>query len=226
MKNPNTIIIVKRIGYIFLLALMAMPLMAETYEQRVQWRNELRIGWGDQMFETLIWRPTGPIATSMSPSFSRCYLEDYHYDQHLWIEYQYRFTYWFSVGGMLDLSEVHWDMVWRDGTGAEYMRDPGHYFYNAVLMPTARFTYFHHPYVNLYSAVGLGMGINGGTELNSKGHKTDVGLAFNLTVIGVSANYRNFFTTMDFGGMTSLKDTNTIFMLGSRIINVGIGVRF
>ena len=216
----------KRIGYIFLLMLMALPVVAETYEERVQWRNELRFGWGDQLFETLIWHPAGSVVTTLPASYSRCYQEDFHYDQHLWAEYQYRFTYWFSLGGMLDMSEVHWDEVWRDGTGKEIDRDPGHYFCNVILMPTVRFTYFHHPYVNLYSGLGFGMGINSGTETNNKGHKTDVGLAFNLTLIGVSANYKRAFMAFELGGMNSLKNTNTVILLGSRMMNVSVGARF
>ena len=93
-------------------------------------------------------------------------------------------------------------------------------------MPTVRFTYFFHEYVNLYSGLGFGIGINGGTETNAKGKHTMAGAAVNVTLIGVSANYDRWFMTLDFGGMYSLKDMNTIFMASSRIINVGIGARF
>ena len=93
-------------------------------------------------------------------------------------------------------------------------------------MPTFRFTYFFHPNVNIYSGLGIGLGINGGTETNGKGRHTDVGAAVNLTVVGVSANYDRWFWTLDLGGMYSLKDANTIFMASSRIISIGLGARF
>ena len=111
-------------------------------------------------------------------------------------------------------------------TGAELSRSKDHYFYNLVFMPTVRFTYFHHPYVNLYSGLGFGMDINGGTEQDAYKRYTDVGAAINLTVFGISANYKNGFMAVDFGGLFALKNKNTIFMASSRIINVSIGARF
>ena len=189
-------------------------------------RNELRIGWGDQIFETLMWHnPTSYIHT-MPTSYHQTYHENYRYRQHICLEYQYRFSYWFGFGVMADVSEVGWDDVVRNGQGIEQSREKGHYFYNAVIMPTVRFTYFHHPYVNIYSGLGIGMDINGGTEKNAKGFKTDVGLALNLTVLGFSFNYDRWFASIDFGGMYALKNVNTIFLAGSRMINVGIGARF
>ena len=124
------------------------------------------------------------------------------------------------------MSEVGWDDVTRNGVGAVVNTSKNHYFYNLVFMPTVRFTYFHHPYVNLYSGLGVGMDINGGTETNALGRNTDIGAAVNITVFGVSANYDRWFWTVDFGGLTALKNANTIFMACSRIINVSFGARF
>jgi len=188
--------------------------------------NEIRIGWGDQLFETVMWHNPTSYTLTMPTSYRQTYHERHRYHQHLWLEYQYRFCYWFSLGGMVDMSEVGWDDVVRNGRGIELSRDKNHYFYNVVIMPTIRFTYFHHPYVNIYSGLGFGMDINGGTEKNAKGHKTDVGAAINLTLVGFSFNYDRWFATIEFGGMYALKNKNTIFMASSRMINVGIGARF
>lgn len=186
----------------------------------------MRIGWGDQLFESLIWHnPTYRVRT-MPESYRRVYHENYHHDQHIWLEYQNRPKGWFSYGGMVDISFVHWTDVTRNGKGAVVSREKGHYFYNLVIMPTIRFTYYHHEYVNLYSGLGGGMCINGGTEEDGLGRKTVVGAAINFTVFGISANYNQWFWTVDFGGMYALRDFNTIFMLSSRIINVGAGIRF
>ncbi|MBQ9340714.1 MAG: hypothetical protein IJS13_10355 [Paludibacteraceae bacterium] len=212
--------------YILTFCLISLTAAAEVAEQRELWPNEIRIGWGDQLFESLIWHNPTYIITNQPASNRFTYHENYRHNQHLWIEYQRRHNRWFSYGGMMDVSEVNWKDVTRDGTGKELKRDGGHYFYNLVLMPTIRFTYLHTLYVNLYSGLGVGLDINGGTETNGKGQKTDVGAALNLTVIGVSANYQRWFATLDFGGMYALKDANTIFMASSRIINVSIGARF
>ena len=219
--------IVKRKLYIILaFCCVALGAAAENKWEYLNQRNEIRVGWGDQLFESLIWHNPTQITKTMPVSYTQTYAENYHHDQHIWLEYQYRFRSWFSLGGMIDLSEVHWEMVTRNGAGVETARDKGHYFYNIVIMPTIRFTYFHHEYVNLYSGLGIGLGINGGSETNGYGRHTDVGAAVNITVFGVSANYQRWFWTVDFGGLYSLKDANTIFMASSRIINVGLGARF
>ena len=205
---------------------MASVAVAETKWDHINMRNEIRIGWGDQLFESLMWHNPTSIVTNLPASWSQTYHENYRHHQHLWLEYQWRFTHWFSLGGMFDMSEVGWDDVKRDGTGAEISRSKDHYFYNLVLMPTVRFTYLYHPNVNLYSGIGLGMCINSGTEQDAYARYTDFGAALNLTVFGISANYQRWFMTVDFGGLYALKNMNTIYMASSRIINVSIGARF
>ena len=205
---------------------LSMGTFAESRWAYLNMRHEMRIGWGDQLFESLIWHNPVYRIKTMPASYRQVYHEDYHHDQHIWVEYQYRHKGWFSFGGMTDISFVHWDDVTRNGLGEEISRDKGHYFYNLVIMPTIRFTYLHHEYVNLYSGLGVGMDINGGTETDGLGNHTVVGAAINLTVIGLSANYQRWFWTVDFGGMYALRDANTIFMLSSRMINVGFGARF
>ena len=218
---------VKRKLYIVLvLCCFVATAFAETKWDHITWRNELRLGWGDQLFESLMWHNPTSYTTTVPTSYEQTYHEDFQHHQHLWLEYQWRFKYWFSMGLMTDLCEVDWNDVTRDGTGAELSRSEGHYFYNVVIMPTIRFTYFHHPNVNIYSGLGVGIDINGGTEKNAKGHKTDVGAAVNLTVLGISANYQQWFMAVDLGGMYALKDANTIFLASSRMINASIGVRF
>ena len=199
---------------------------AENKWTHITQRNELRMGWGDQLFESLIWHNPTSIITTMPDSYQQVYKENYCYNQHVWMEYQWRFTHWFSLGAMVDFSHVGWDEVTRNGKGAELNRKEDQFFYNAVIMPTIRFTYFHHENVNFYSGLGVGLDINGGTETNADGHNTDVGAAVNLTVFGISANYQRWFWTVDCGGLYALKNANTIFLMSSRIVNVGMGVRF
>ncbi len=216
----------KKIYLIGLLCCLCAGVTAETKWDHLTQRNELRVGWGDQLFESLMWHNPTHIVTTMPASYQQTYHENYRHNQHLWVEYQWRFSHWFGMGGMLDISEVGWDDVTRDGQGNELARGNNHFFYNVVLMPTFRFTYLHHPNVNLYSGFGLGLGVNGGTEINGYGKKTDIGAAVNLTVFGISANFQRWFFAVDFGGMYSLKNANTIFMASSRMVNVSFGARF
>lgn len=209
-----------------MLCSIAVVGFAENKWTHITQRNELRIGWGDQLFESLIWHNPTSIITTMPDSYQQVYKENYSYNQHVWMEYQWRFTHWFSLGAMVDFSHVGWDEVTRNGKGAELNRKEEQFFYNAVIMPTIRFTYFHHENVNFYSGLGVGLDINGGTETNALGNHTDVGAAINLTVFGISANYQRWFWTVDCGGLYALKNMNTIFLMSSRIVNVGMGVRF
>ena len=219
--------IVKRIFCILIVFFgLAMHAFGEENWAYIQQRNELRVGWGDQLFESLMWHNPTTIATTMPTSWHKTYHENYRHNQHVWLEYQWRFKEWLSVGAMMDVSHVGWDEVTRNGAGQEIDRVNGCYFYNLVFMPTVRFTYFHHPYVNIYSGLGFGMDINGGTELNAAGKNTDVGMAINVTAIGVSANYERWFMAVDLGGMTALKNKNVVYMALSRMINVSIGARF
>ena len=226
-SNSKNLMGFRRVFYILaLLCGLVFSVHAEDKWAYINQRNELRIGWGDQLFESLMWHNPTHVYRQLPVDYRQVYHENYHHDQHFWIEYQWRFKHWFSLGAMVDWSDVRWDDVTRNGAGVEVAREGGHWFYNFVIMPTIRFTYFHHPNVNLYSGLGIGLDINGGSEVNGAGRKTDVGAAANITVFGVSANYQRWFWTVDFGGLYALKNANTIFMASSRIINVGLGARF
>ena len=216
----------KIIYTLFLLCGLSWSASAETQWDFIQRRNEIRLGWGDQLFESLMWHNPTSIATTLPASMEFTYKENYSHNQHLWLEYQWRFNEWFSFGGMMDMSEVGWNVVKRNGAGQEIERSDRKYFYNLVFMPTLRFTYFHHPYVNIYSGLGLGLDINGGTETNAKGKTTEVGAAVYITAVGISANYERWFMALDLGGMTALQNKNTIYMVASRMISFSIGARF
>ncbi len=215
-----------KITLLLSLLCLSMMVLAEDRNAYIDHRNEIRIGWGDQLFESLIWHNPTSITRTMPAEATYQYKERYRHNQHVWLEYQRRFKYWFSLGAMVDVSEVGWDVVTRNGQGTELARDKKNYFYNLVIMPTIRFTYFHHPNVNIYSGLGFGMDINGGTEVDGEGHHTAVGAAVNFTLVGISANYNRWFWAFDLGGMYALKNANAIYMASSRIMNGSIGARF
>lgn len=224
----------KKLQYLLILVLCTFSLssLAESRDDMFAMPNELRIGWGDQLFETLVWHdpvtktiiPNNPI---LSPQdYREVYKENYKYGQHLFLEYQHRFNHWFSLGGMMDGSGFSWNLVRRDGTGKELDRSGREYCYNLVLMPTVRFTYFWHDNVNIYSGLGFGMDVNGGTETNIHGKHTEVGAAINLTLVGLSANYKRYFAAVEYGGMYAFHDGNAFYMAKSRMFTASLGVRF
>lgn len=199
---------------------------AETREEASERKHELSISWGDQIFEQFNWRNPAYIVNNLPESVNLKTKENYRFSQHWSLSYQYRLKHWLGLGMMLDGSACIWDEVVRNGKGAEQSRIGNRHFANIALVPTVRFTYFRHEYVNIYSAIGFGMNMNTGTEKNALGQHTEFSGAMNMTLVGISANYRQWFALFELGGLYALKDKDTIYMLNSKMFSVGIGMRF
>ena len=187
--------------------------------------HQLRIGWGDQLFETLAWYDQ-PHSTLYPESYIGQYEERYRYAQHWFAEYQYRVRYWFNVGGMIDYSGVVWDKVNRNGLGKEVSRDKNCNVHNIAIMATARFTYMHSKYVSLHSGLGVGLNINTGSEIDYRGRKTALAPALNLTVLGMSVGNEKWFGAVEFGGLYSLMNIHEVYLAGSRMFTLSVGCRF
>ena len=198
---------------------------AELYAQIDSVPHEIRIGCGDAIFESIIWCEK-PYPTIWPEDYTEVYAENYRYTQHCFVEYMYNVNYWYSVGGMVDYSGVLWDEVTRDGKGMELQREVNQQFHNIVIMPVIRFAYLHTEYVSLYSALGLGVNVNTGTEIDYKGRKTAASVAANISLLGVRIGGKHFFGALELGGMFALANTNEIYMLGSRLFTASIGCRF
>lgn len=210
--------------------LAVTSLKAETRHERDSLRHEIRIGWGDQMFESLMWQVTSPVAyypktDFLDPADVRQHRDEgYKYHQHWFAEYQYRVNRWLGVGFMLDCSGVSWKTVTRDGYGEVLQSSSKKYFCNIAMMPDVRFTFFNHEYVSLYAGLGLGLNVNSGTEKDIFEKYTDVGFAANATLFGVAVNYKRWFLNFEHGGIFSLKDSETVYMVMSRMFSISIGV--
>ena len=187
--------------------------------------HELRVGWGDQLFETLVWY-NQPHPTIYPESYIGQYEERYRYTQHWFAEYQYRIRYWFNIGAMIDYSGVVWDKVQRKGTGEEVKREKNCNFHNISIMATTRFTYLHSKYVSLYSGLGVGLNINTGSELDYRGRKTVLAPALNLTVLGMSVGDEKWFGAVEYGGLYSLMNMHEVYLTGSRMFTLSVGRRF
>lgn len=209
------------------LCLAVSPAGAESRQFRDSLKHEVRIGWGDQMFEKLIWQKSPYIISNMPESYTKNYKERYRYTQHWFAEYQWRVNGWFGLGFQADVSGCVWDKVTRNGLGNETAREKNESFWNLTMMPMMRFTWFDSEYVSLYTALGAGLGINGGTETDAYGRHTLCGFAFDLSLIGVTVDWNRWSVFAEFGGLTSFKDVKTtIFMFNSRMISIGAGFKF
>lgn len=186
--------------------------------------HELRIGWGDQMFETLMWRDMG-YPTVMPSTYQAIYNEHFRYTQHWFVEYLYNFNYWYSFGMQIDYSGVLWDEVLRNGRGKEMVRDENHNFHNICIIPAVRFSYFHREYTSLYSSIGVGLNINTGSELDYKSRKTALAPAAHIALLGLRVGKGRFYGSIELGGLFSLVNNNEIYMLGSRIFSTSFAVK-
>ena len=185
--------------------------------------HDVRIGWGDQLFETLMWRDRGHYS-DMPVGYVASYDENFRYTQHCFVEYMYNFNYWYALGVLVDYSGVIWDRVERNGQGEELSRELDRNFHNITFVPTVRFSYYHHDYVSLYSALGVGLNINTGTELIS-GHATKAAPVVNITLLGVRVGKGRFYGGVEIGAMASLNNAYEVYMFGSRLFTASIGVR-
>lgn len=209
------------------LLVLAFDASAESRPHRDSTRHEVRIGWGDQMFEKFVWQKPQYIISNMDESFRKTYNEHWSYSQHWFAEYSWRVNRWFGLGAMIDASGCVWDEVTRNGLGNEVARSKGHNFWNLTMMPTFRFTWFNSQYVSLYTSLGAGLGINGGSEVDGKGRHTLCGLALDLALIGVTVDWSDWCAFAEVGGLSSVRNIkSSIFMLNSRMVSVGVGYRF
>lgn len=188
-------------------------------------RSEIRVGWGDQGFETLAWHQKYVPYKNLSPEVTLNYQDHYRYTQHWFVDYKYNVKDWLGIGAMLDVSGVIWDdVLWKGDK--EISRSPNHDFYNISIMPAVQFSYFRREYVSLHSGVAAGVNINTGSEIDLSGRKTALAPSLYLNFFGVSAGYKWVFASVDLGAMVALEDMNRIYMLGSRLLSVSVGVNF
>lgn len=199
--NNYFFIIMKRFA-LLLIGLLALPVCAGAFdhEQNATLKHEVRIGWGGAGYERAVFYN----------SYTR---QNYRYSGHIFGEYQYHFNHWLSAGLQLDWEKVSWNS--------------NQYFTNFSILPDVRFTYFKRPWVNMYSGIGIGMCINSGTEIDSRGRKTVCSPATNLTLFGISVTHpKGFFGSFEIGGIDAAVSKNEIYMAASRILSISFGYRF
>lgn len=187
---------------------------------------EISIGWGDQIFESLVWHSKAEPFGLLPESYIINSNQNYSYSQHWYLQVQYRPKKWFSYGGMVDFSKVSWDNKDYNGKG-EMVQDNGRqHFSNFILMPSVTFHYMHKPHVQLHSGLAAGFDINTGNQKDYRGRYTVLAPAFYINPIGVRGSIGCFFGNIDLGALFALRNTSELFLVGSRLYNVSVGVKF
>lgn len=212
-----------------LLLLMLMPRLsfADTLEERAQNKHEVRLLVGDMLFESLMWYDNLHLNYAGAGTASSVFYENRHYTYtpHMALEYQYRFNRWFGLGLQADMQLTAWRRLGYNNRNEEVSSERKN-FYNICFLPTARFTFFHSPYVDLYAAIGAGLDINGGTEPDIYQRRVACGAALDIVPFGVAFGKGRWFGSLEVGGLFALKNKQTMFMMNSRILAAGVGVTF
>lgn len=189
---------------------------AETKEERKQHPHELRIGVADGMID---------FAKEKINNAPNMYLNS-NYVGMYFVEYQYRLNHWLGLGMQVRASGAVYDYksaIIDETTGAytdEYEIENDCYRVSTFFMPKANFTYYHHPWVNLYSSVGLGLLMESfNTGINNLYGTLPV------TFLGVSVGKKQWFGAAEIGYLFFF-DKYDFSPAPLSIINLSFGYRF
>ena len=151
----------KNLIAIISILLCPLALHAETKENRKENPHEIHIGIADDLiqrgFES---RKSGNLSLPNAiEGYRQTGFEDHNYRStgHLYVEYQYRFNHWLSVGANFDTRTSLWKRT--DYSICKFesvVNTENHHCLGLALMPTVRFTYFNSQYASLYGSVSIG----------------------------------------------------------------------
>ena len=229
----------KRVLFL-LAALLPLIATAETKEQRLESRHELRIGIGDPIIASAF-NPTWDWgsdrgydlwAKSWGKDVSEAHdiLKNgrYHVQRgkrhvlgNIFLEYQYRINPYIGVG--LKTNMVHYWKDWDVYNGYNEYKGKttsGEFYMDFV--PMARFTFLHKEYVNLYAAAGMGFAMM--CNYNYPPDISDMAVKFEATLFGISSGKNGFFGAVEVFDLSLC--TSSWFFLPTQFVTASIGYRF
>lgn len=184
-------------------------------------RHQVRVGWGEALFETLTFGNTTPHIYSNPQALPENFSIHERYNSfctgHFFAAYQYRLTPVVRLGGQFDIEGIYWQEGDFDrnhkliGTGKTVRN------HNIVIMPTVRFDYLRKGITTLYSGVGSGLLL----ALDNAGGSA-VAPALNLNFVGVQLGWGHWSGSVELGAMIALSGGNSVFMLGSRLLSFSL----
>ncbi|MBO7575466.1 MAG: hypothetical protein J6S99_06645 [Bacteroidales bacterium] len=187
------------------IALLALPLCcgAQVLDQ-----HEVRLGWGDMLFETMAFHPSSTHSYPSGKPTGYAYQEnrDYAYTGHIFAEYRYHLLKWLSFGMQADFQGIFW-------TTEKNFRSKN---YDLTLLPNVRFTYLRREWVRMYAGLGSGLLIAWDNERN-----TEAAHALSVNLLGVQVGKGPWSGSFEINPMISQQGDN-IYLLGSRIFSVSV----
>ena len=189
----------KKLIALISIILCSFALHAETKENRKENPHEIRIGIADDLiqrgFENITTNDFKP--HTPQDGYRQTGFKDHNYRStgHLYIEYQYRFNHWLSVGANFDTRTSLWKRT--DYSICKFesvVNTENHHCLGLALMPTVRFTYFNSQYASLYGSVGIG------AHMQIYDNTIEAILPmFDVCYFGVSLGKKHWFCDLEFG---------------------------
>ena len=187
-----------------ILTILAVLLLCRTVSAQ-----EIRLGWGDPAFETLVfYNSTSPLTDMEAKSDTR-------YTGHFFVEGSYCFKEKLNAGLLVDMDNVSWKSMGLS-----------HNCLNTSILATVRFNYFKKGLVELHSGLGAGLNINGGSDKGSSGHFTEFAPVLRLDYFGVTVGKDHWYGMVDLGGTFALQNKNRIYKVSARMISLSVAYRF
>ena len=160
--------------------------------------HQLRLGWGDPLFETLAFHEGAATEGSV-------HRQDFRYTGHFFLEYRYHFNRVVALGLQTDIEGI----FWKENTPSRN--------YDLSILPTLRLTCLNTRYVQLYGGFAAGLMLAFDNARNK-----ETAPVVNFTLLGVQVGKGPWSGSLELGGMTSLRNASKIYMLGSRLVSVSV----
>jgi len=185
--------------------LLGMTVLCQAAAQNISLkRHQVRIGWGDMLFETLAFH------NSPSRLDGTVKTRDYRYTGHIFADYRYQLSKLIGLGVQTDFQGI----FWKEGQAPSDN-------YDLSILPTIRFTYYRSEWVELYAgaAVGLMLAFDNARRL-------EAAPVVCLNPFGVQFGKGAWTGSAEIAPLTALSGSNKIYMLGSRIFSLSINYRW
>ena len=212
----------KTLAIFLFLSVLALPsAFCQDEKPSLGNRHSVRIGWGDMIYESAVFRPnlSGMWANPdvLPADYRHDETFDFGYTGHLFAEYQYRLTTVTSIGLQADLEGIFWKKATFDRYHNQVSPTVKIRNWDLDLLLTARFTYFEREWVRIYSGFGVGVLL---AFDNSGGF--GAAPAFTLNWIGMEVGKGPWGGTLEVGSLNAIANKLTIYQAFSRILSFSV----
>ncbi len=207
----------RRILIVALLLTLSLPAFAaEPFS-----RHQVRVGWGDMLFETMAFQPSATHQyvnpSALPEGYTYTEKSRFGYTGHIFAGYMYRFNRVVSVGVETDFEGIFWQETLYNRLHQPLGPAKASRNYNLVVLPEGRFTCLDSRWVDIYAGLGVG-----GVLAFDNDRNREWGMALNLNYFGIQIGSGHWRGGLELGLMAALRDSGHIYMAGSRLVSINL----